>query len=109
MKLWPFSDSSDTRIGYVFWCPGCAEYHMYFTSHSPLRTQGPNWKFNDDIDCPTFTPSLLSTWNAGENNLSPRICHLFVTDGKIIYCGDCTHSFAGKTVDMVDEPEGGAS
>ena len=27
-------------------------------------------------------------------------CHLFVTDGKIIYCGDCTHELSGQTVDL---------
>lgn len=108
MKLWPFSDSTDTRIGYVFWCPGCEEHHMYFTAHSPLRTQGPNWTFNGDMDRPTFTPSLLNAWTHGESN-EPRRCHLFITNGRIIYCGDCTHALAGRTVDMVDEPEGGAA
>lgn len=32
------------------------------------------------------------------------VCHLFVTDGKIIYCSDCTHEYAGKSIDLPDIP-----
>lgn len=28
------------------------------------------------------------------------VCHSFVRDGKIEFLGDCTHEFAGKTVDL---------
>jgi hypothetical protein len=73
---------------YIFWCPGCECGHIYFS----------NWNFNQNIDKPTFTPSLLN-WNETSR------CHLFLTDGKIHYCNDCTHSLAGKIVDMENIPE----
>lgn len=92
--LRPVTDRGST-IGYTFWCPGCAMYHWY-----PV----PRWTFNGNTEKPTFTPSLLNTWTFGEKN-EPRRCHLFVTDGRIVYCGDCTHALAGKTVDLMPEPE----
>lgn len=34
-------------------------------------------------------------------------CHLFVTKGKIVYCSDCLHGYAGKTVELVELDEKG--
>lgn len=49
------------------------------------------------MEKPTFTPSLLI------NKDDPKtICHLFVTDGKILYRADCHHELASTTVDMLD-------
>jgi len=78
---------------YVFYCSGCEGAHQYWTKK---LNGNPVWKFNGDVEKPTFTPSLLNT--------RPGMrCHLFVTDGKIIYCSDCDHPLAGQTVDMIDE------
>lgn len=35
-------------------------------------------------------------------NPVPYTCHSFVTDGRIQFLGDCTHSLAGQTVDLPD-------
>ena len=78
---------------YIFWCPGCEGYHGY-------RTDPGMWKFNGDLERPTFTPSLLNY----ANEASPR-CHLFVTDGMIRYCSDSDHALAGKTVEMIGRHE----
>ena len=32
------------------------------------------------------------------------VCHSFVTDGRIQFLGDCTHSLAGQTVDLPEFP-----
>lgn len=72
---------------YFFWCPGCKKLHPYLA---------PRWTFNGNIEKPTFTPSL---------KMLDSGCHLFVTDGKIQYCPDSPHEFAGKTIDMVEIPE----
>lgn len=75
----------------VFHCPGCGYGHPY---------EVPRWSWNGSMTKPTFRPSLLV------NDFSPeQRCHLHVTDGKIEYCGDCHHSLAGKTVDMVPMEE----
>lgn len=85
----------DQSSSFCFWCPGCDELHQYTVRKDGNR---PAWNFNGNYESPTFTPSLLYP------SKSIR-CHLFVTEGRIIYCTDCEHSLAGKTVDMVDIPE----
>jgi hypothetical protein len=60
------------------------------------------WMCNNNVIEPTFTPSLLV------NATDPALfCHLFLTDGKIQFLGDCFHDLKNQTVDMVDisEPE----
>jgi hypothetical protein len=32
----------------------------------------------------------------------PKICHSFITDGRIQFLGDCTHRLAGQTVPIPD-------
>jgi hypothetical protein len=51
------------------------------------------------MEAPTFTPSILVrySWSDG-----PRVCHSFVTGGRIQFLEDCTHHLAGQTVDLPD-------
>ena len=81
----------DGHKGYRFWCPGCNFSHLYLVE-GPLK-----WDFNNDMEKPTFHPSLLTDGHRPE-----RRCHLFVTNGKIHFCGDCFHELKGKVVDMVE-------
>jgi hypothetical protein len=95
----------------AFWCPGCKEQHAV----------SQRWTFNGNYDKPTFSPSILTTsghycpsfkpgdecWcdynrEHGEDRESFACsrCHSFVTDGQIIFLGDCTHSLAGRTVSL---------
>jgi hypothetical protein len=86
-----------------------------------IASNRPIWGFNGDLDKPTFTPSLLVKsgiyvegdkykermeesewdWYVSES----KICHTFIRDGKIEFLGDCTHSLAGKTVDLPEYPQ----
>ena len=77
---------------FIFWCEGCKCCHYF--DDSPGR-----WKFNRDMVKPTVSPSLL----LHPSKDTPR-CHIFITDGKIKYLGDCTHELAGQTVDMIPPP-----
>jgi hypothetical protein len=90
---------------YVFYCPGCKEAHSYRVDMPDhLVKDRPCWTFNGNVDSPSFTPSLrlfVRLEGGGEKTL----CHLFVTDGKIIYCGDCDHELNGQTVDLPDLPD----
>jgi hypothetical protein len=66
---------------------------------------GPRWGYNGNPDAPTFTPSVLVQYNgrdAGVDGAPPAVCHAFVTDGRIQFLGDCTHSLAGQTVELPD-------
>lgn len=81
-----------------FHCVGCNMLHPYRIEGD--ATIGPVWGYNRNVDKPTFTPSLLVDANRPE-----RRCHLFVTDGRIQYLGDCFHDLKNTTVDMVDIPD----
>jgi len=88
-----------------FECPGCATVHGI--NHGPGA--GPRWGWDGDADKPTFTPSVLVTWSEPSDKPSEfddaskdvkKVCHSFVTGGRIQFLGDCTHALAGQTVDL---------
>lgn len=60
---------------------------------------GPRWGFNGDLERPTLTPSVLTRFPYGLDQVQV-VCHSFVTDGRIQFLGDCTHALAGQTVDL---------
>ncbi|WP_369598655.1 DUF6527 family protein [Sinorhizobium meliloti] len=69
---------------------------------------GLRWRYNGNPDAPTFTPSVLVTYDgsdAGKDGAPPAICHSFVADGRIQFLSDCTHALAGETVDIPDWEE----
>lgn len=89
--------------GLLFRCPGCACAHRVMVGEGA----GPRWGFNENPHAPTFTPSVLVTYNgsdAGNDGAPPAVCHSFVTDGRIEFLSDCTHPLAGQTVDLPDYP-----
>ena len=88
-------------------CPGCGVAH--FVNVLPYRDACPVWSWNGNRDTPTFSPSLLVTWNGSkrgddDNQRHPhseggkRVCHSFVVDGQWQFLGDCTHRLRGQTV-----------
>jgi hypothetical protein len=76
-----------------FKCPGCEMVHRVMHGAGP----GPRWGWNGSTEKPTFTPSVLVrySWSDGD-----RVCHSFVTEGRIQYLDDCTHALAAQTVDL---------
>lgn len=86
--------------GYIlFWCPGCDGPHGLQVGEGP----GPRWGYNWTPDQPTFTPSVLVTYDGRDADTPgglPSVCHSFVTDGRIQFLSDCTHALAGQTVDL---------
>ena len=95
-----------------FMCPGCQEYHTFSCNGRKWPSTGASWNFDGNLLSPTITPSLNISWgkqadpnwkepdgdDAGPN-WSGR-CHSIVTNGYISFCGDCTHSLAGQTVEL---------
>lgn len=119
-ELISLSSKLRTANGSVFFrCPGCDSMHG-------VRVEAPAtdlWGWNRDVDRPTFTPSLLVQCDMSEppvtsENLEDwkrtpwvqtkvhKVCHSFITDGRIQFLSDCTHDLAGKTVDLPDWLEG---
>lgn len=99
----------------AFWCPGCDGSHVVIVDGSGA------WGFNGSLEAPTLTPSVLvqhdeahppvTHENFDEYKRAPwpqtkvhRVCHSFVTDGRIQFLGDCTHALAGQTVPLPDWP-----
>lgn len=97
--------------GYMHWCPACSEMHAI----------GDGWTFNGDLDDrPTFAPSVrvsgkkivrdaAGKWTGEwERDASgkplPFVCHYFLQDGELRYCGDCTHGLANQTVPLPELP-----
>lgn len=81
-----------------FHCPGCDDYHSVVVE-SPT-----GWGWNGDLERPTFTPSILVRMDFTGDRIPSKICHSFVTDGRIQFLGDCTHELAGQTVDLPPWP-----
>lgn len=100
------------------WTDDEGEYHP--SRVVPITAGAKGWGWNGSVEKPTFTPSVLVTGLQTERDESgrwtgeyvrnaageplKRVCHSFVTDGRIQYLGDCTHEMAGQTVDMVPWP-----
>lgn len=84
----------------VRWCPP----GMVPSPHSANK---PQWDFNGNLELPTLKPSILSRWeqHAGTEREIRRVCHSFVTDGRIQYLSDCTHAYAGQTMDLPEISE----
>lgn len=100
------------RGGYGHWCPACGNGHEIDTEQK--NSSGAIWKFNGNIERPTFTPSINMKWGRYADpsilkehpNAGGGICHYIITDGKITYCKDCTHAMKGQTVALPDIPAG---
>ena len=99
---------------YMHHCAGCDMAHV-INVETPNGYTGAKWSFNNDPVAPTFSPSVLVRYSRpkGYTNENPApvgwkgetvntVCHYFITDGKIQYLGDCTHSLAGQTLELPD-------
>lgn len=76
---------------FLYMCKGCGYDHAF-----ALESEGGHHAFNMDLNNPTVTPSLLQNFSAD------KICHSFITDGKIYYLGDCWHDLKNQTVELPD-------
>lgn len=63
---------------------------------------GKGWAFDGDAEQPSFTPSVKNTWD--DPNGIPQCDHIIVTKGRVEYCTDCTHEWAGTTHDLLPLP-----
>ena len=104
------------RLGY--WCQGCDMLHQVAVGEGDV----PRWGYNGNPEAPTFTPSVLVRWHqwtppaynpeiaakikSGEivQTKVEKVCHTFITDGRVQFLGDCTHQYAGQTLELPDLP-----
>lgn len=102
----------DGKICAEFKCPGCGDTHsLPINPHK--NASGAGWNFNGDTEKPTLTPSILSKCgpitdpeyrvnDKGWDSNGMKICHSFVTEGRIRFLSDCTHDLKDQTVDLLD-------
>jgi len=81
--------NKDGSSSYMFYCPGCDSHHGF----------NDRWKFNGDLDKPNVSPSLLTT--GGSDNIR---CHLYLRNGMIEFCSDCSHGLAGQKIELKEFP-----
>lgn len=107
MKAIPYVENGETT-GYMIFCPACECGHLFNIKpgSNGVGGQKPVWGFNGNMECPTFTPSMLvKTNDPSHKHYQPKayssVCHSFVADGSIRFLDDCTHVMAGQTVELV--------
>ena len=72
---------------FFHWCPACEQMH-------PLPD---SWKFDGNLETPTFSPSFKQTFyqEIGDQSERPngeeRVCHYIITGGVIQFCSDSWH------------------
>lgn len=91
--------------GFAHYCPGCDDIHVIWTD----AKHDANWTFNGDLNKPDFKPSVRvfhpkHTYE-GQEVPEETLCHYFINEGKITYCGDCKHPLNNQTVDLLPLPE----
>ena len=79
-----------------FWCPGCQELHGVWLAGNPNPLTKAVWTWNESMDKPTFSPSILVNGN--------RRCHSYVKDGQIRFLADSHHRLAGQEVPLPLDP-----
>ena len=104
MKLRPYiahGDADRKVLGYHHWCPACNGPHGIATGQP--NSSGAIWSFNGNLERPTFTPSVR--FFTTESGVEHTLCHYFITDGSIVFCGDNPHALNGQTVPLPEYPE----
>jgi hypothetical protein len=84
---------------YSIWCPGCKHAHTYY-----VRDRHPCWEFDGNTASPSFKPSFREYYTK-KDDTQETLCHFFVSNGEIQFCGDSPHEFANRTVPLPDIPE----
>src|SRR4029079_964717 len=90
-STWNPMKVKDTKTAWEIKCRACG-WHSIPKNRS--------WTYNGDSNKPTFQPSMNEVVNSPTSpRYVPQIptsrCHFIITDGKIIYIDDCTHSLRG--------------
>lgn len=108
-------DMGDHR--YAFWCPACNSYHTITIDHPDSPPGNPSWTCRDHMsDRFTVEPSVrVSTRRQkkdaegnpiGDEKEDVTLCHLNITEGKLVYHSDSPQEgFTSSAVVMDEEPE----
>lgn len=88
-------------VVFTYHCPGCRCWHEV-----PVKRQGEAagnvWGFNDDLDRPSLSPSVVVTYDPEPPKDRPARCHHFITGGQIHFLSDSLHELAGQTRELTE-------
>ena len=88
----------ERHVFYCLECPACGVSHAIRTACQDEGAQV--WEFNGDLERPTFYPAVLAPHQSDAGDVT--ICHFYVEAGRIRYLPDCSHTMAGKQVELPD-------
>lgn len=77
---------------FAHWCPACMTGHVL--AINSLQADGKRLGFDGDLQAPTFEPFIEQVDPNG------RVCRYLIRGGRVSFSPDCTHSFAGKTIEL---------
>lgn len=84
------------RIGHwFFYCPACKTAHQIRPSGEGLPE--PTWLVKQTEPL-TMVPSVKVTKVRPKRD---KVCHFFIRNGFLEYCGDSTHDMAGQKAAMI--------
>ncbi len=89
---------------YTFWCPACNAPHSFGVVSPRYGRQVPVWQFDGNMESPTFSPSLRLSYTNPQTKQQVTTCHLFLTNGELVYQGDSGHDMKGKVVPLPEFP-----
>lgn len=99
MKL---KETTDVPGDFMHYCPGCQGLHLINTQRK--NDKNAQWSFDGNMEHPTFAPSINIDWTPSPSG-KKKICHYFIDNGRINYCGDSTHALKGQSVELPEIPE----
>ena len=93
---------------------GAAALCLAAANHASAGLLG-YWTFDGNYEKPTFAPSILCYTEYDDdaegdlpvklpNGQRKTLCHYFIREGMIEFCGDSPHAFAGQTVELPEWP-----
>lgn len=93
-KVYRSEHNGEVYIRYA--CPGCKHDHA---------VPAVRWNWNEDMEKPTLSPSVRHFIPHGGRKGSAdyseeTLCHYFIREGRIEFCGDCKHTLAGQTIEL---------
>jgi len=72
------------------------------------RREGtPNWTWDGSVEFPTLRPSILTRGDCfvgNDGETENPVGHTWINQGRAEFLSDCTHEFAGQTLDLLEVP-----
>lgn len=94
--------TTDVAGDYQHWCEGCKCMHQINTERANMNNA--RWKFDGNMEQPTFTPSVNISWENHKDEVMSR-CHYTITAGMVQFHGDCTHEFKDVNRPLLNIPD----